>query len=225
MLKLPSSLFKKDPQSWAVILRAAPDKESQEALARIFTEKLNLALDDAQKIVQSSPIVLFEKRGSREAEQIKLCLNETGVRTAISNDTEEFKRLPRVVWPKKVELKDFGPKAPQPITATSAPKPPSTEWETKYKTLQQSYLEIIARLEKKETELVTLQDKLKQMERESLSSPKLAELGAQLKVLSQENEKLTRERDEAKTKRQGASLKTELEKIKNQLEKILENLK
>ncbi len=121
------SFTKKESQAWAVVLKGIPDKKSEENLIHIFTERLNIPGDDALRIVRSSPIILFDERNSREAEQIKLALNQTGVRTSISNDVNELKKLPRVVWPRKVEAPELHiprvppPSLPQPSLKSSKP--------------------------------------------------------------------------------------------------------
>ena len=120
-------LFGKNPfqkkesngNSWGVILKGVPDKKTEEGLIRIFTERLDVPGDDALKIIRSVPIILFDERDPREAEQMKLILNQTGARTAISNDPNDFKKLPRVVWPKKVEAQDLG------VEQAAAPPPPA----------------------------------------------------------------------------------------------------
>ena len=126
------SFAKKESQSWAVILKGAPDKRSEENLIHVFTERLNIPGDDALRIIRSAPIILFDERNSREAEQIKLALNQTGVRTGISNDGGELKKLPRVVWPRKIEAPELHlsrmasppPSLPQPSLKSSKPLTP-----------------------------------------------------------------------------------------------------
>ena len=108
--KISSALSDKNKdnhQSWVVILKGTPDKKSEEALMQIFSSRLHVPEEDAQKIIHSVPIILFDQCNAREAEQMKLALNQTGARTAISNDPQEFKKIPRVSWPKKVALEDL----------------------------------------------------------------------------------------------------------------------
>ncbi|GEM_PF-2402996 len=129
--KVFSSSFKKDTgQSWAVILKGVPDKQSETNLVRLLTDQLNTSADDAAKIVQAVPIILFGNLTSHEAEQIKLRLNEIGARTGISKDPEELKGLPLVSWPKKITLQDLGGAinptipAPPPFLPPAAGSPP-----------------------------------------------------------------------------------------------------
>ena len=126
------SSSKENQPSWAVILKGVPDKKVEEVLIRLFTEKLDVPGDDALKVVRSAPIILFDERTSREAEHIKLILNKTGARTAISNDPHEFKRFPRVAWPRRINVEDLGagletasPLAPPSTKSPISPPPPS----------------------------------------------------------------------------------------------------
>lgn len=128
-MSLFQKMLHKGGQSWVVILKEAPDKRAEEALIRIFTERLDIPGDDALKIVRSAPIILFDERNGQEAGEIKMVLNETGARTTVTNDPGEIKKLPRVVWPKKVELTDLKagggsfPEAPPPFTLPKPSKP------------------------------------------------------------------------------------------------------
>lgn len=237
--------------SWVVILKGAPDKRTEEALIKIFTERLEVPGDDALKVIRSAPIILFGDRTAREAEQIKLIFNKTGARTAISNDPNEFKKFPRVSWPKEITIEElaggleepgvpppsepssafkapprpaapaspltpttsppiamppkktpsvsFQPPAPlPPVTPPPVPQPPvaprpapqpplfqptpsprpslipsfpssppvSDEWKNKYEGLQQSYRDVVDLLEKKETDIKTLQNQAKVLEQQ-----------------------------------------------------------
>lgn len=106
--KFLTSSSKKDGKgSWRVVLKGVPDKQVEGLLVQLLTDRLNAAADDATKIVQAVPIILFSNLTSHEAEQIKLRLNETGARTAISNDPDELKGFAMVSWPKKVSPQDL----------------------------------------------------------------------------------------------------------------------
>lgn len=243
------SFAKKESSSWAVILKGIPDKRSEENLIHLFTERLNIPGDDALRIIRSLPIILFDERNSREAEQIKLALNKTGVRTSISNDLDELKKLPRVVWPRKIEapelhlpqvyplssqasfkpLKPVAPSDPKPAqmlrpaerivptpssppSSPSLPPPPaSDEWKIKYQNLQESYLNAMDRLKKKEAELKTALDRSKKLEQDSSSlytqlerfrkeriEEKVSELEIKLKVVAEERDLAAAERDETR---------------------------
>lgn len=297
----PFHSSKKDNQSsWAVILKGAPDKKVEEALIRIFTERLDVPGDDALKVIRSAPIVLFSERTAREAEQIKLIFNKTGARTAISNDPHEFKKFPQVAWPKVVRLEDLGggaeatpstslpptqpiipsrpsptpsvfksqkpvipsaPKTPPPLQFPPAPtrpfpqnpsppspppspapaaapppaypplpqrplppKPPlespvsgaSEEWKRKYETLQQSYRDAMDRLEKRESELKSVQERAKKLETEiSLLQPqiekfrrerfeeRIRDADMQMKALLEDRNQVMLERDQIKQEAEG----------------------
>ena len=124
--------FKKEEDlSWKVILKAIPDKQIEGFFISLLTSKLGAPTDDVIKITQSLPIVLFSNLSSHEAEKLKLFLNETGVRSAISNDPDEMQGLGNVTWPKKItanDLIDVEDNIPVPPTfspLTGADKPPS----------------------------------------------------------------------------------------------------
>lgn len=140
--KIFSSEAKKDPApSWVVILKGIADPKSEEALVRVFHQRLEIPREDGLKIVRSAPLILFDERTVEEAEQIKMILNQVGAQTAISNDPDEFNRLGRVLWPKRVEADRLGagldagastppsakPAATSPVAEPVIPSPPKPE--------------------------------------------------------------------------------------------------
>lgn len=144
---------KKEGGSWGVILKGVPDKKVEEALIRIFTERLRVPGEDAQKIIRSAPLILFSDRTARDAEQIKLLLNQTGARTAISNDPGDFRILPRVAWPGTIDIADLAgedeipappeslkPVIPSPPKIPMPPAPPLEDWKMKYENLYREFL-------------------------------------------------------------------------------------
>ena len=129
-LSAAPGLKKERDLPWKVILKGIPDKQAEGNFVSILTGKLNTSADDALKITKSLPIVLFSNLTSHEAEEIKLFLNETGVRSAISNDPDEMRNLGKVTWPKKVtiaDLTDFDEHipAPPPFASSSTTEPES----------------------------------------------------------------------------------------------------
>lgn len=145
LAKMFGGAGKEEELPWRVILKGVPDQRSQDAIVRILTERLNTSMDDAMKILDAVPIILFENLSSRESEQMKLTLNSLGVRTAISDDPAELKGLPKVTWPRKITAQDLGvadasqqgfppapppqappplpPQPPQPARSSFAPPP------------------------------------------------------------------------------------------------------
>lgn len=264
---------KENLASWTVILKNAPDKKSEEALMLIFTERLNVPGDDALKVIRSAPIILFDERSSREAEQIKLILNKTGARTAISNDPSEFKKFPKVAWPKRIAVEDLGaeteigpiaptplspptsqsvfkekvivptppkprmaspipPAPPSPIIPTPSTPPPSLagvseEWKNKYESLQKSYLNAVDKLEKKEVEIKTAQDRLKKLESEVAEKERAVREREQIKQQAENFQgelqklrgvfgSLEKEKQEALTAREQAEKASEASQKENQ---------
>lgn len=132
LLSATPGLKKEEDSSWKVILKVIPDSQIEENLISILTSKLNASVEDVRKITQSLPIILFSNLTSREAEKLKLLLNETGVRSAISNDPDEMQGLGVVTWPKKItanDLVDFEDNIPVPpaYSTPSAPEKPSSK--------------------------------------------------------------------------------------------------
>ena len=113
---------------WQVILKGLPDKRAEENFSRLLTDRLNVGADEISQIMQSIPVIIFSDLTSHEAEKIKLILNETGVRTAISNDPDELRGLAVVTWPKKItpqDLAHFNAEIPPPPPfAPPSGKPP-----------------------------------------------------------------------------------------------------
>lgn len=107
LLAATPGLKKEEDLSWKVILKAIPDKQIEGTFVSVLTSKLNAPIDDAMKITQSLPIILFSDLSSHEAEKLKLFLNDMGVRSAISNDPDEMRSLGTVTWPKKITLNDL----------------------------------------------------------------------------------------------------------------------
>lgn len=119
---------KETQASWVVILKGAPDKKVEENLIQILTGRLDVPAEDALKVVRAAPIILFNEKTAREAEQIKLVLNKTGARTAISNDPHEFKKFPRVSWPRPVSMEELarGEAGATPALPPALASPPSS---------------------------------------------------------------------------------------------------
>ncbi len=236
--KLRSSSLKgpknNEEESWGVILKGVPDKKVEEALIRILTERLNVPGDDALKIIRSSPIILFSDRSAREAEQIKLILNKAGVRTAISNDPSDFRTLPRVAWPQKIEVSHLegeeiqaplpplpSPKSTKPIVPPApkvpipppAPPPVTDEWKIKYESLLRSHSDLVERSEKNFRELQT---RLKILTEEKDKTQKaLEEIRKELTHSQEAQQSLQREKTALETER------TRLAQEKERAEKTL----
>ena len=296
--KILTSSFKKDGnQAWGVILKNVPNKQAEANLLRLLTDQLNTSADDAGKILQAVPIILFNNLTSLEAEQFKLRLNETGARTGISNDPEELRGLPLVSWPKKMTAVDLGemegssniptpppflPPAPAPSsplppkstlppfssssfpkTAPSSPIPPSSspigrekpsaplpvipsrpatplppahsfpsappppqpvssvppgeDWKKKYDFLQKSYMDALGKLERKEAELRSGQERLAGLSQESLERQR-------------ERDDASRDRDHLRlqaeiSQQETQSLKEQLDSVAQEKEEALEGFR
>jgi len=167
---------KEEDRSWKVILKGLPDKQAEENFANILMSRLAVGADDVSQITQSLPIVLFGDLTSQEAEKIKIFLNETGVRSAISNDSEETAGLGKVTWPKKVTLADLSdmegdiPPPPffasTPSTVLPAPKPSEPVLPPKPVIPEKPKFEnekLIAELEKFKTELKAPLERLEKL--------------------------------------------------------------
>jgi len=98
---------KDDDRSWRLILSKAQTGESKKALLWILTEKLKLPLHDAQSILRSKPIILFDQKTKQEAEELNLIFNQEEIKTLLSNNPEDIKTLPRVRWPKNITQEDL----------------------------------------------------------------------------------------------------------------------
>ncbi len=98
---------KEEDCSWRLILSKTHKRESKHAELGILTKKLKLSLQEAQSILGSRPIILFDQKTKQEVEELGLIFNQEGVLIQLSNNPEDAKILPRVKWPKNVVPADL----------------------------------------------------------------------------------------------------------------------
>jgi DNA repair exonuclease SbcCD ATPase subunit len=232
----------KETSTFRILLQKVPGKPSEEALVRLLTEKLRLLNEDALKITQSAPIILFKDLTAKQAEQINLVLKTLGAKSVISSSPNDLKIYPYVNWPEQIDLEILAkivpervaPAAPVPLPSlpSSTEATPSAilteKWRNMYSDLQKSYLDALDRLKKKEEELSASQEAIEKLRKERREAPpegedrfakERGELGERLEALDREREKMSQAYQESQRALEA------LEKEKERLEEELRNFR